>query len=287
MARKPTPIVSVTGGTPGGGALPNGLTKGIDTFLAVHRPAVIAHIRGIRKRNPGASPADLIDVLERRYLAAVTTGGAAVGASGVVPGIGTAATLALSGVETAGFLEASALFAQSVSEVHGIAVEDPERARALVMAMMLGHEGSDLVRQLAAQVSGGGVARNAYWGELVANSLPRAIMGPLTDRLKSTFIRQFASRGGASLLGKAIPFGVGAVIGGVGNRIVGRKVVRSSRLAFGEPPREFPPGLEAVIRDVTVREAAGQRVAGAITGAKNAVPRVVPARLRRKNPTRE
>lgn len=287
MARKPTPIVSVTGGTPGGGALPNGLTKGIDTFLAVHRPAVLAHIRSIRKHNPGASPADLIEVLERRYLAAVTSGGAAVGASGVIPGIGTAATLALSGMETAGFLEASALFAQSVSEVHGIAVDDPERARALVMAMMLGHEGSDLVRQLAAQVSGGGVARNAYWGELVANSLPRAIMGPLTDRLKSTFIRQFASRGGASLLGKAIPFGVGAVIGGVGNRIVGRKVVRSSRLAFGDAPHEFPPGLEPVIRDVTVREAAGQRVAGAITGVRNAGTRMVPARLRRKQPSRE
>ena len=50
-------------------------------------------------------------------------------------------TLALSGVETAGFLEASALFAQSVTEVHGIAVDDPERARALVMTMMLGYGG--------------------------------------------------------------------------------------------------------------------------------------------------
>lgn len=287
MARKPTPIVSATGGTPGGGALPDGVAKGIDRVLAVQRPAVLAHIRSIRKRHPGASPADLIEVLERRYLMAVTGGGAAVGASGVVPGIGTAATLALSGMETAGFLEASALFAQSVSEVHGIAVENPERARALVMAMMLGHEGSDLVRQLAAQMSGNGVARSAYWGELVANSLPRAIMGPLTDRLKSAFLHQFVSRGSASLLGKAIPFGVGAVIGGVGNRMVGRKVIRSSRLAFGEAPPTFPEGLEPVIRDRTVRQAAGQTVAGAITGVKNAVPRAVPKRFRRKGDERD
>ena len=66
-------------------------------------------------------------ILERRYLAAVTTGGAAVGATAVVPGIGTGVTLALSGVETLGFLEATALYAQSVAEVHGIAVENPDR----------------------------------------------------------------------------------------------------------------------------------------------------------------
>ena len=59
------------------------------------------------------------------------------------PGVGWGVSLALSGVETAGFLEASALFAQSVTEVHGIAVSDPDRARALVMAMMLGAAGTD------------------------------------------------------------------------------------------------------------------------------------------------
>jgi hypothetical protein len=36
-----------------------------------------------------ASTAEIVRMLERRYLAAVTTGGAAVGATAVVPGIGT------------------------------------------------------------------------------------------------------------------------------------------------------------------------------------------------------
>ena len=46
------------------------------------------------------------------------------------------------------------------------------------------------VRQLAGQVSGSGTTRTAYWGELVASSLPRAVVGPLADRLKATFLRQ-------------------------------------------------------------------------------------------------
>jgi hypothetical protein len=259
MARKPRPIVSTTGGMPQGGQLPSGVIKGFDRVMAIHRPAVLAHIRVIRRRSPNASPVELIQILERRYLAAVTTGGAAVGATAVIPGFGTGVTLALSGVETAGFLEATALFTQSVSEVHGISVDDPERARALVMTMMLGHEGSELVRQLAGQVSGTGTVRTAYWGELITTSLPRAIMGPLTDRLQSGFIRQFAARGGASVIGKALPFGVGAVVGGAGNHILGTRIVHSSRLAFGQAPPDFRPELDPRVREIVARDMAAPR----------------------------
>jgi hypothetical protein len=276
MTKKPKPLLSPTGGTPRGGPLPTGVVTGFDRVMAIQRPAVLAHIRGIRRRHPEASPEQLVRILERRYLAAVTSGGAAVGATAVIPGVGTGVTLALSGVETAGFLEATALFSQSVSEVHGITVDDPERARALVMTMMLGHEGSDLVRQLAGQVTGGGVARSAYWGELVTTSLPRAIMGPLTDKLKRTFIRQFAAKGGASLIGKAVPFGIGAVIGGMGNHILGKRVVSSSRLAFGQAPTVYRLDLDPRAQTVTLQDgviAPGNRISRLGHGALRALPR--------------
>lgn len=218
--------------------------RGLDRILAVQRPLVVAHIRSIRLRHPRATPQRIVGILETRYLTAVTTGGAAVGATAVIPGIGTGVTLTLSGVETIGFMESTALFAQSVAEVHGIAVQSPERARALVMTMMLGKEGIDLVSQLAKQAAGNGGTRLSYWGELVTKSLPRAAIGPLVDRLKSVFIRQFATRGGASFVGKALPFGVGAVIGGAGNHLLGRRVLSNSRRAFGTAPPWLPPELE-------------------------------------------
>jgi hypothetical protein len=233
----------------------HGVERGIDAVLHIQRPIVVAHLRSIRRKFPNATPEQIVRILERRYLAAVTTGGAAVGATAVVPGIGTGVTLALSGVETAGFLEATALFAQSVAEVHGIAIENPDRARALVMTLMLGREGIDLVRQFAGQATGKGIARNAYWGELITNSMPRAIMGGVVDRLRTVFIRQFAVRGGAGIIGKAIPFGIGAAIGGVGNHILGRKVLQQSRLAFGAPPPIMPFELEPRERASMVRSA--------------------------------
>jgi hypothetical protein len=250
-----------------------GMERGIDRVLSIQRPVVVAHLRTIRRRVPNAAPEQLVRILERRYLAAVTTGGAAVGATAVIPGIGTGVTLALSGVETAGFLEATALFAQSVAEVHGIAVENPDRARALVMTLLLGNEGVDLVRQFAGQAAGTGVARNAYWGELITNSLPRAIVGTMADRLRRIFIKQFAVRGGAGIIGKAIPFGIGAAIGGVGNNVLGRRVLKQARLAFGQAPATLPVELEPRDRESLLRltgtrmSRAGAAVGGATLAA--------------------
>lgn len=220
------------------------VVRGIDRVLTVQRPVVLAHIRSIRRSRPDASPEQLIRILERRYLAAVTTGGALVGASAAVPAIGTGTSLVLSGVETAGFLEASALFAQSVTEVHGIVVDDPDRARALVMTMVLGTAGSDLVKQLAGQVTGGGTGKSAFWGELITKSLPRTVMGPIADRIKQTFLKKYAVAQGTNVVGRLLPFGIGAVIGGGGNHLLGRQIITTSREGFGPAPATFPSWLE-------------------------------------------
>lgn len=276
MAEKVHRIHSLPDDAPWSGGIPPvgsdehpRFVRALDRVLAIQRPAVVAHLRSIRLRHPDASTIDVVRVIERRYLAAVTTGGAAVGATAVVPGLGTGVTLALSGVETVAFLEATALFAQSVSEVHGIPIDDPGRARALVLTLMLGREGVDLVSQLARQASGQPTTRDEYWGEMITKTLPRAAVGPLVDRLKKTFVHQFAARGGASWLGKALPFGVGAVVGGTGNHILGRRVLVGSRRAFGMPPADLPADLEPRPGATRLKTAASRgirRASGAIAG---------------------
>ncbi|HWT34497.1 MAG TPA: hypothetical protein VN107_12070, partial [Microbacterium sp.] len=228
MARTPRPVRTDTD--------PSLTERAFERALAVQRPAVIAHLRSVRLRHPDATPAQLAVILERRYLAAVTTGGAAVGATAVVPGIGTGVTLALSGAETIGFMESTALFAQSLAELHGIHVDDPDRARALVLALMLGSDGIALLSQFGGQVRGRGPTRSAYWGEVITQTLPKAAVRPVIDKLKTMFVRHFAARAGASWAGKALPFGVGAVVGGVGNNVLARRVVGSARRAFGPAP---------------------------------------------------
>jgi hypothetical protein len=228
------------------------VVRGIDRVLTVQRPVVLAHIRSIRRGRPNATPDEIIRTLERRYLTAVTTGGALVGASAAIPAVGTGASIALSSAETAGFLEASALFAQSVTEVHGIAVEDPDRARTLVMTMIMGSAGTDLLMQLAGQVAGTGPARPAFWGEVVTKSLPTAAVGQIADQVKRFFIKRFAITQGTNVAGRLIPFGIGAVIGGGGNHLLGRQIVRSSRAAFGPAPATFHDGLSYTVKEPRV-----------------------------------
>lgn len=218
--------------------------RGIDKLLSVQRPVVLAHIRSIRRRKPDATPGEIIRSLERRYLAAVTSGGAAVGATAAVPAIGTGTSLALSGAETIGFLEASALFAQSVTEVHGIPTVDPDRARALVMTLVLGTAGTDLLRQFAGQLTGTAPGRSAYWGRMLTEKIPPGLLNPILDRIQRLFLRKFAVAQGSNVVGRLIPFGIGAVIGGGGNHLLGRQIVRTAREGFGPPPDTLPEWLE-------------------------------------------
>lgn len=223
------------------------VAQGLDRVLSLQRPVVLAHLRVVRSMHPEATPAELVRALERRYLLAVTGGGVGVGVVAALPAVGTAASLAISGAETLGFLEATALFAQSVTEVHGIATSDPERSRTLVMAMLLGSAGQDLVKQLAGQAAGG-APRSAFWGELVTKQLPRVAVDRIGDRIRKMFLRRFAVTQGGSFVGRVLPFGIGAVVGGTGNHLLGRRVVQAAREAFGPAPAEFPPELAIVRR---------------------------------------
>lgn len=249
--------------------------RGFDAALSVQRPVVLAHLRSIRSRRPDATPTQLIAILERRYLTAVTTGGALVGASAVIPAVGVGTSLVLSGVETAGFLEATALFAQSVTEVHGIAVDDPERASTLVMTMMLGPGGQELLRQFAGQAAGGS-GRNAFWGELITKNLPSAALSPIADRIQKMFVRRFAASQGSSVVGRMIPFGIGAVVGGGGNHLMGRRVITSARSAFGPAPAVFPPNLEPRPRAPKTPKAPKVPKPRAVTTPKAAKPKALP-----------
>lgn len=45
------------------------------------------------------------------------------------------------------------------------------------------------------------------------------------------------------MLGRAIPFGIGAVVGGVGNRALSGQIIRTAHKSFGELPEETPQAL--------------------------------------------
>ncbi|XAS65909.1 hypothetical protein VUN84_01020 [Micrococcaceae bacterium Sec5.8] len=211
--------------------------------VEVQRPLVLANLRRLQRKHPHATAAQLAATLERDYLVAVTGGGALVGGAAVIPGVGTAAALGLSAAATVGFLEATALYSTSLAELHGVRLEDPERASTLVMAIMLGEEGTALLSSVSGQAAGQGKGPTQAWGSLFARRAPLAGFGSVRERIQTMFLRTLLKKQGTALLGRALPFGIGAVVGGVGNRMMGRAVVANAKEAFGPMPLVIPGEL--------------------------------------------
>ena len=209
-----------------------GLSTAVDAAIGVNRSAVESYLRRARRGRPEATPAELIVSLEKQYVAAVTTLGAAGGATAAVPGPWSPASLALNVGEVGGFLEASALFVLAVAEVHGVQVDDLERRRTLLLAVLLGNSGSAFVRDAAGRTA-------PYWGRAIVRGIPLAAIRNVNSVLGRNFVTKYGSKQGLLVLGRQVPFGLGVAIGAAGNAALGRTTVLATRRAFGPAPAGF------------------------------------------------
>lgn len=212
------------------------LVRALDRALRVQRPAARAFARRLRRAAPDATPQDLLVAAEKWYRRTAMGAGGGVGAASAIPGIGTATGLALISAEVVSFLDLTALYALTVAEIHGDATDDPERASALVMGIMLGDRGRKLVTEYVRTRAPQTLLKSAAWGELVTDALPQVFVGELGQRLSTTFLSKFAGTRLGGLIGKLLPFGIGAAVGALGNRALANDVIRASATAFGQPP---------------------------------------------------
>lgn len=210
----------------------------VERSARIQGPAAAAYVERLRRADPHASPAAIATKLEKRYVAAVTACGAAVGSAAVLPGLGTVTALSAAAGETAVFLEATAFFALATAALHGVSAENRERRRALVLAVLVGDDS----RHAVAELLGSGRTSGAWLSEGVA-SLPMSSLSQLNSRLLKRAVRRYTLKRSALLFGKLLPVGIGAVIGAVGNRLAGKKIARNARTAFGTPPARWPGTL--------------------------------------------
>lgn len=213
----------------------------LDKAVSVPSATIRAHVDKLRARNPYASPAQIITLLEREYLLAVSASGGAVGAAAAAPAVGTGVAMTLTASEVATFFAASAAFALAVAEVHGIEVEDVARRRTLVLATVLGDQGASVVGAEAGLTSMGGA-----WAKQVLTKMPSSTVRKVNGVLARRMLKRQAAKHGALAFGRLVPFGIGAAIGVAGARSLGRTVVDGARRAFGPPPASFPATIEVV-----------------------------------------
>ena len=214
------------------------LSQIIERGARVQGPAVKAYVERLREHHPAASPADIVDKLDKHYMAAVMASGAAVGSAAAFPGIGTLVAMSAVAGETVVFLEATAVYVLAVAEVYGIPAGHRERRRALVLAVLVGDDS----RHAVADLLGTGRTSGAWLADGAA-SLPLPAVSQLNSRLLRYFVKRYTLKRGAIAFGKLLPVGIGAVVGGVGNRMMGKKIVAHAHAAFGNPPARWPSPL--------------------------------------------
>ena len=224
--------------------------------ISVQRPVVLEYLKSVRRAKPNATVAEIQKELDRRYVATVTTTSTGVGASAAIPAVGIPVALGLGVADLLFFYETSALYVLATTELHGIEVGDAERTRPLVFGMLLGQKSQSKVSKIVMQAAGvGGIdtARSVAkgtaaralpkgWGEVLTQQLPDSALAPVATVMAREALKA-SGMIGARTFGKVLPFGVGAVLGGVGSFTFGRDVVKAARLAFPVPLTEFPASL--------------------------------------------
>ena len=213
----------------------------IERSARVQAPAVKAYVDRLRHQSPNATPAEIVSRLEKHYLAAVMASGAAVGSAAAFPGIGTLAAMSAVAGETVVFLEATSLYVLAVAEVFGIPADHRERRRTLVLAVLVGEDS----KRAVAELLGPGRTSGAWLADGAA-TLPLPAVSQLNSRLLRYFVKRYTLRRGAIAFGKLLPVGIGAVVGGVGNRLMGKRIVANARKAFGDPPPRWPAAIHVL-----------------------------------------
>lgn len=179
----------------------------------------------LRAQYPDATDDVLINKLETLFSTTVTTTGAATGGVAAVPGAGTVAALASGVGDGTFFLTASAAHVLAVASVYGIRVENYERQRALLLMVLTGGG-------MAGGVSKAAGRTGSHLGARSVQAVPMETINRINRVLGRHFITKYGTKRGIIVLGRAAPFGLGVAIGGGGNFLMARGVIRATRKAF-------------------------------------------------------
>ena len=193
----------------------------------------------------------------RSFTRELTGLGAATGATAAAPGLGTASAASVMVADMGWFALRTTDLIMTIGAVHGRTDASPEERRAWVLAILaFGENAAREFADLAAEI-GGASARTTAGGERVGALVAGAIGGDaatvdalrkLNASLAVRVTERWGARAGAESIGKLLPFGIGAVVGGSANWALTRALGVQARRFFSQyhllvvpPPPSIPP----------------------------------------------
>jgi len=209
---------------------------------------------------PGAhseAKAKAISVPIRKNLTAL---GAAAGATAAAPGIGTGFAMGTLLAELGVVALKTTDMVMSIGAAYGHVDATPEERRAWVLAVLAfgddaAHEFATLVRDMGLNIGDGHAVELA--GEAVGGGAGQMATVDALRRINTTLVAQvlkkWGARRGAATVGRLLPFGLGAAVGGSANFVMVREFAKQANRFFADYDRGFISG----IANPTLREHPG------------------------------
>ncbi len=194
---------------------------------------------------PGTIRPEKIDALARSFSRELGTAGAAAGAVAITPVIGTGASLLTAVAELGWFTARAGDLVLTIAAVHGRTDPTVEERRAWVLAVLI--YGSSAKEGFSKAV--GEASRSTATG--VNQRLPFATLQVANRLMSRSMLQRYGTRRGLIALGRALPVGIGALIGGGANYRAIRKLARDADAFFARLPYS---AIDVDSTDVTGRE---------------------------------
>ncbi|HJC68422.1 hypothetical protein [Brachybacterium sp. EE-P12] len=197
----------------------------IDAALKVQAPLARTYVAHLRAKHPGATDRQLLEKVTARFTALTTATGAGIGGVAALPGLGTAAAVGLTVGEGLSFAESCAFLTLAAADIHGVDMTDRDSRRLVLMGVLGGERGAEIIAKALGR-------QGLRWNSVLGGGggfLPGLVSSQITRYVR----RRVVSRTGGLWIARLLPFGIGALLGGIGARVVARSVVEALLEIFG------------------------------------------------------
>ena len=237
VERVPTPVLDAAG---------KALIEGVDRAVETRWDRAIAEAAAA----PGLDARSKSRALAAPIRKRLTALGAAAGATAAAPGVGTGVAVSTLVAELGVVALKTTDLVMAIGAAHGHTDASAEERRAWVLAVLAfgddaAEEFATLARDMGMRVSDGralDIANDAIvggGGQMATIDALRRINTTLVTQV----LKKWGTRRGAATVGKLLPFGVGAAVGGSVNFMMIREFAKQADRFFTNYDREFVLGM--------------------------------------------
>lgn len=210
------------------GGLDERWARMIDRALKAQAPIADRYVERLRAKHPDESREQLLERVVGQFTTLLTATGAGIGGAAALPGIGTVTAMGLTVGEGISFAEACAFLTLCAASLYEVDIHDDDTRFLLLTSVLSGDRGAEIITKAMGK-------QGLQWNMVLGGGSSPATRMVLAQ-VRKYVQRKMLARGGGLMMGRLLPFGAGAVIGGIGNRMVARSVSEAVRDIFQHAP---------------------------------------------------